>query len=78
MKSLLGLLVLLSACRCGDRAEVVVQVPQVNEAGPTVELPEAVKPVIPRLDRLVEDQASVERSVIQLKNLGLGRLVDAG
>jgi len=80
MKQLAWLIIIFSACRCGDGegVQVVGHVPELNEAGPVVELPEAVKPVIPNLGRLVKDEASVERQVIELKNLGLGHLIDAG
>ena len=71
-------LMLLSSCRCGSVETVVTMDPQIDEAGPTVELPAAVQAPVPKLDQLIKDQASVERNVIQLKKLGLGRLIDAG
>ena len=78
MKRSLCLSLFLTGCRCGEIQTVVVSDPQESEAGVVVDLPEAVKPTIPRLDRLVKDEASIERNMIQLKGLGLGYLVDAG
>jgi hypothetical protein len=78
MRSLSWLVLMFSACRCGAPSEQVIAVPLVAEAGVIVRLPEVVKPIIPRLDRLVKDEASVERNMIELKGLGLGYLVDAG
>ncbi len=78
MKRSVWLLMALASCRCGEIETVVVSGPQESEAGLVIELPEAVKPTIPSLDRLVEDEASVERNMIDLKGLGLGYLVDAG
>jgi len=74
----LSVLMLLSSCRCGSVETVVALDPQINEAGPTVELPATVQAPLPKLDQLIIDQASVERNVIKLKELGLGRLIDAG
>ena len=78
MRRFSWLVLALSACRCAAPNEQVVVVPAVAEAGVVVGLPEVVKPVIPRLDYLVRDEASVERNMIELKGLGLGYLVDAG
>ena len=79
MKRSVCLLMALASCRCGEIKTVVVSGPQESEAGLVIEeLPEAVKPTIPRLDHLVKDEASVERNMIDLKGLGLGYLVDAG
>ena len=74
----LAALMMLSSCRCGSVETVVMMDHQTDEAGPTVELPTAVQAPIPKLDQLITDEASVERNVIQLKEMGLGRLIDAG
>ncbi len=68
----------LSSCRCGT-IETITELPrQVDEAGPTIDLPSAVQAPIPKLDQLIKDEASVERNVLKLKEMGLGRLIDAG
>ncbi len=71
-------LILLSSCRCGSVETVVIIDQQTDEAGPALELPASVQAPLPKLDQLIKDEASVERSVIELKELGLGRLIDAG
>ena len=74
----LSAVLLLSSCRCGSVETVVMMDHQTDEAGPTVERPEAVQAPIPKLDQLIKDEASVERNVTELKEMGLGRLIDAG
>ena len=71
-------LLFLSSCRCGSVETVVMMDDQTDEAGPAIELPSAVQAPIPKLDQLIKDEASVERNVIELKAIGLGRLIDAG
>jgi len=71
-------LLLVGSCRCGSVETVVMMDKQIDEAGPTIELPASVQAPIPKLDQLIKDEASVERSVTDLKELGLGRLIDAG
>ena len=76
--SRLAALLLMGSCRCGSVETVVMMDQQTEEAGPALELPAAVQAPIPKLDQLIKDEASVERNVIKLKELGLGRLIDAG
>lgn len=76
--SRLTALLLIGSCRCGSVETVVMMDQQTEEAGPALELPATVQAPIPKLDQLIKDEASVDRSVIKLKELGLGRLIDAG
>ncbi|MEE2836225.1 MAG: hypothetical protein VYB65_09435 [Myxococcota bacterium] len=68
----------LVSCRCERIETISVAAPMGEEAGPSATIPSAAQPPVPRLDRLVHDEASVERSVRALKGMGLGRLIDGG
>ena len=64
----------LVSCRCERIETISVAAPMGEEAGPGATIPSAAQPPVPRLDRLVHDEASVERSGDSRRRIG--RLVD--
>jgi len=79
MKMAVLAMVLLGSCRCDRQTMVVVQATDGTEAGPeALVLPVEAKPPLPALGSVESDPASVARQVEDLKQMGLGHLVDAG
>ena len=69
-------LLLTAACDCGGSRAVTVEVPMTVEAGPDMPMPDETRSKLPMKLEFYDDEASAERTVNQLKELGLEHLID--